>query len=93
VFERRVLRRIFWTGRYEVTGEGRTLFNGEIYELYCSPNEENKMDGACGTYRYRRCAYRIVMGKREIDQLKVLGLVWILLYCITFIIRLMYSII
>jgi hypothetical protein len=54
VFGSRVLRRIFWTGMDEVTGEWRRLFNGEIYELYCSPNEENEMGRTCGTYGYWR---------------------------------------
>ena len=75
VFESRVLRKIFWKGRDEVKGEWRRLLNGEIYELYCSPNEENEMGRACGTYGYRRYAYRIVMGKPDRDHLKVLGLV------------------
>jgi hypothetical protein len=36
VCENRVLRRIFWSKRDEVTGEWRTLHN-ELYDLY-SPN-------------------------------------------------------
>lgn len=42
LFESMVLRRIFWTKRDEVTGEWIRLLSGEIYELYCSPNEENE---------------------------------------------------
>jgi hypothetical protein len=38
MFENRVLRKIFWTGKDGITGEWRRLLNGEIYELYCSPN-------------------------------------------------------
>jgi hypothetical protein len=34
VFEDRVLRKIFWAKRSEVTGEWRKLRN----DLYCSPN-------------------------------------------------------
>jgi hypothetical protein len=35
VFENRVLRKVF---RDEVTGEWRRLYNGELNELYSSPN-------------------------------------------------------
>jgi hypothetical protein len=33
VFENRVLRRIFWPKRDEVTGEWRRLYNKELYSL------------------------------------------------------------
>ena len=38
VFENRVLRRIFGPRRDEVTGEWRRLHNGELNDLYSSPN-------------------------------------------------------
>ena len=38
VFENRVLRRIFWTKRDEVTGQWRRLHNEELNDLYCSPS-------------------------------------------------------
>jgi hypothetical protein len=38
VFENRVLRRIFGPKRYEVTGERRKLHNGELHNLYSSPD-------------------------------------------------------
>jgi len=38
VFENRVLRRIFWPKRDEVTGERRKLHNEELNDLYSSPN-------------------------------------------------------
>jgi hypothetical protein len=37
-FENMVLRVIFGAKRDEVTGECRKLHNGELYDLYCSPN-------------------------------------------------------
>ena len=37
-FENRVLRRIFGPKSDEVTGEWRKLRNGELNNLYCSPN-------------------------------------------------------
>jgi hypothetical protein len=37
VFENRVLRRIFWSKRDEVTGEWRRLHNEELSDLYYSP--------------------------------------------------------
>ena len=38
VFENRVLRRIFGPKRDVVTVEWKKLHNGELNDLYCSPN-------------------------------------------------------
>jgi hypothetical protein len=38
VFENRVLRRIFGPNRYEITGEWTKLYNGELHNLYSSPD-------------------------------------------------------
>jgi hypothetical protein len=38
VFENRVLRRIFGPKRDEITGEWRKLHNGELHNLYSSPD-------------------------------------------------------
>jgi hypothetical protein len=38
VFENGVLRRIFGPKRDEVTGEWRKLYNGELHNLYSSPD-------------------------------------------------------
>jgi hypothetical protein len=38
VFENRVLRRIFGRKRDVVTGEWRRLHNGELHNLYSSPD-------------------------------------------------------
>jgi hypothetical protein len=38
VFKNRVLRRIFWLKRDEVTGEWRKLYDEELNDLYSSPN-------------------------------------------------------
>jgi len=38
VFESRVLRRIFWLKRDELTGEWRKLHNEELKDLHSSPN-------------------------------------------------------
>ena len=38
VFENRVLSRIFGPKTDEITGEWKKLHNGEINDLYCSPN-------------------------------------------------------
>jgi len=38
VFENRVLRRIFWLKKDEVTEEWRKLYNEELNDLYSSPN-------------------------------------------------------
>jgi hypothetical protein len=55
VFENRVLRRIFGPKRDQVTGEWRKMHNGELHNLYSSPDikadqiKENEVGGACGT--------------------------------------------
>jgi hypothetical protein len=38
VFENRVLRRIFGPKRDEVTGDFRKVHNGELRNMYSSPN-------------------------------------------------------
>ena len=38
VFENRMLRRVFWPKRDEVTGEWRKLHNEELRDLYSLPN-------------------------------------------------------
>jgi hypothetical protein len=57
VFENRVLRRIFWPKRDEVTGEWRRLHNEELNDLYSSQNiysgdqiKKNEVGGACSTW-------------------------------------------
>jgi len=55
VFENRVLRKIFGPRRDEVTGEWRRLHNGELNDLYSSPNivwliKWRRMGWACGMY-------------------------------------------
>ncbi|KAJ4427353.1 hypothetical protein ANN_24973 [Periplaneta americana] len=38
MFENKVLRKIFWAKRDEVTGEWRKLYNAELHALYSSPD-------------------------------------------------------
>jgi hypothetical protein len=38
VIENRVIRRMFGPKRYEVTGKWRKLHNGELHNLYSSPD-------------------------------------------------------
>jgi hypothetical protein len=52
----RVLRRIFWPKRDEVTGDWRRLHKDELYDVYDSPNtiqvikSRRRTDITCSTY-------------------------------------------
>jgi hypothetical protein len=72
VFEDRVLWKIFWPKREEVTGEWRTPHDGEFYDLYSSPDIIWVM--RCRRMRWAwhvahmgdsRGAYRFLVGKPE----------------------------
>jgi hypothetical protein len=72
VFENRVLRGIFGSKRYEVTGEWRRLYNEELHDLYFSPNiirviKSKRMRWAGHVARIveGRGAYRVLMGRPE----------------------------
>ena len=72
MFENRVLRRIFGPKRDEVTGEWRKLYNGELNDLYCSPNivrviKSRRMRWAAYVVRMgeRGDVYRVLVGKPE----------------------------
>jgi hypothetical protein len=72
VFENRVLRRIFWPKRDEVTGEWRELHKEELNDLYCSPNlirliKSRRMRWAwhVARMRERRVACRVLVGRNE----------------------------
>jgi hypothetical protein len=66
VFENRVLRKIFGPKRDEVTREWRRLHNGELYDLYSSPNiirvikwRRMRWAGRVARMRARRGAWRV----------------------------------
>ena len=67
VFENRVLRRIFGPKRNEVTGEWRKLNNGELNDLYCSPNivrvikSRMRWEGRVARVGERRDLYRVLV--------------------------------
>ena len=71
VFENRLLRRIFWPRREEITGEWRKLHETELNDLYASPNiwviKSRRMRWAEHVARTgeRRGAYRFLVGKPE----------------------------
>jgi hypothetical protein len=71
VFEKRVLRRIYGPKKYGVKGEWRKLHNGELNELYSSPdiwmNKSRRMSRKEHKARMgeRRGAYRVSVGKPE----------------------------
>jgi hypothetical protein len=72
VFENRVLRRVFWPKRDEVTGEWRMLHNEELNDLYSLPNivrvvKSRRMRWAGNMARMgeERVMYRVLVGKPE----------------------------
>jgi hypothetical protein len=72
VFENRVLRRIFEPKRDEVTGEWRKLHNGDLHNLYSSPNIIRQMKsrgmrwaGYVARMREERIVYEVLVGKLE----------------------------
>jgi hypothetical protein len=72
VFENRMLRRIFGPKRDEETGEWRKLHNGELHNLYSSPNiirqiKSRRMRWAGHVARMGegRNMYRVLVGKPE----------------------------
>ena len=69
VSEKRVLRKIFGVKRDGVTEEWRKVHNGELNDLYCSPNivrviESRRMRWAGHVARMgeRRGVYRVLVG-------------------------------
>jgi hypothetical protein len=72
VFKNRVLRRIFGPKRDEVTGKWRKLHNGELHNLYSSPDiirqiklRRMKWAGHVERMGERTNLYRVLMGKPE----------------------------
>jgi hypothetical protein len=72
VFENRVLRRIFRPKRDEITGEWRKLHNGELHNLYSSPDIIRQMKsrrmrwaGHVARMEEGRKVYRVLVGKPE----------------------------
>jgi hypothetical protein len=72
VFENRVLRRIFGPKRDEVMGERRKLHNGELHNLYSSPDtirqiKSRRMRWAGHVARMGegKNVYRVLVGKPE----------------------------
>jgi len=72
VFENKVLRRILGPRRDEVTGEWRRLNNGELNNLYFSPNivrviksRRMRWTGHVARMGEERGVYRVLVGKPE----------------------------
>jgi hypothetical protein len=78
VFENRVLRRMFGPKRGKVIGEWRKLHNGELRDLYSSPNiiriiksRMIRWVGNVARMGEKRNAYRLLVGK--LDGRRLLG--------------------
>jgi hypothetical protein len=72
MFENRVLRRIFGPNSDEVTGEWRRLHNGELHNLYSSPDiirqiksRRMRWAGHVACIGEGRNVYRVLVGKPE----------------------------
>jgi hypothetical protein len=72
VFENRLLRRIFGPKRDEVMGEWRKLHNGELHNLYSSPDiirqiksRRMRWAGHVACMGEGRNVYRVLVGKPE----------------------------
>jgi hypothetical protein len=72
VFENRVLRRIFGPARDKVRGESRRLHNGELHNLYSSPDiirqvksRRMRWAGHAARMGAGRNVYRVLVGKPE----------------------------
>jgi hypothetical protein len=72
VFENRVLRRIFGPKRDEVTGQRRKLHNGELHNLYSSPDiigeiksTRMRWEGHVACMGEGRNMYRVLVEKPE----------------------------
>jgi len=72
VFESRVLRRIFWPKRDEVTREWRKLYYEELNDLYSSPSivreiksRRMRWAGHVARTEERIGVYRVLVGKPE----------------------------
>jgi hypothetical protein len=72
VFENKVLRRIFGLKREEVTGEWRKLHNGDLHNLYSSPDIIRQIKsrgmwwaGHVARMGEGRKVYRVLVGKLE----------------------------
>jgi hypothetical protein len=72
LFENRVLRRIFGPKRDEITGEWRKFHNGELHNLYSSPDIIRQMKsrrmwwaGHVARREEGRNVYRVLVGKVE----------------------------
>jgi hypothetical protein len=72
VFGNRVLRRIFWPKRYEVTGEWRNLHNEGLHDLYFSrivvrviKSRRMRLKNHMRLMEEERGVYRFLLGKPE----------------------------
>ena len=72
VFENKILRKIFWAKKGEITGEWRKLHNAELHALNSSPNiirslksRRLRWAGHVACMEQSRNTYRVLVGKPE----------------------------
>jgi hypothetical protein len=66
VNENRMLRRIFGSKSYEVTGEWKKLHNVELHDLYSSPNTVRAIKSRIMRWEgYVARIYRVLVGKPD----------------------------
>ena len=75
MFENKVLCKIFWAKRHEITGEWRKFYNAELHAMYTSPNiirilksRRLRWTGHVTRLEQSRNTYRVLVEKPERER-------------------------